>query len=122
MMAIEMVGAVYCPLSPRDPSNRLHSLVQQTRSRLVLIHHSTKAKFHDHITSIDIDSILIQNDLDVDENRVDRLSDVTVTSTSIAYIIFTSGSTGAPKAVSDQFNETTFIICFSSRLKFDIRT
>ena len=42
MMAIEMVGAVYCPLSPRDPQNRLHSLVQQTQSRLVLIHHPTK--------------------------------------------------------------------------------
>ena len=24
-MAIEMVGGVYCPLSPRDPQHRLHS-------------------------------------------------------------------------------------------------
>ena len=27
MMAIETIGGVYCPLSPRDPSHRLHELV-----------------------------------------------------------------------------------------------
>ena len=45
MMAIEMVGGVYCPLSPRDPQHRLHALVQQTQSRLVLVHWLTKTKF-----------------------------------------------------------------------------
>ena len=45
MMAIEMVGGVYCPLSPRDPQHRLHALLQQTQSRLVLVHHLTKTKF-----------------------------------------------------------------------------
>ena len=37
-MAIEMVGGIYCPLSPHDPQQRLHTLVQQTQSRLVLVH------------------------------------------------------------------------------------
>lgn len=109
MMAIEMVGAVYCPLSPRDPPNRLHSLVRQTHSRLVLIHHSTKAKFNDHSTSMDIDSVLIQNDSDCD-TVVDLLSHVMVTPNSIAYIIFTSGSTGVPKAVSNQLNRKVFTV------------
>ena len=27
MIAIEMVGGVYCPLSPRDPQHRLHALI-----------------------------------------------------------------------------------------------
>ncbi|CAF4106619.1 unnamed protein product, partial [Rotaria sordida] len=47
MMAIEMAGGVYCPLSPRDPQHRLHGLVEQTHSRLVLVHHLTKKKFND---------------------------------------------------------------------------
>ncbi|CAF4473103.1 unnamed protein product, partial [Adineta steineri] len=48
-MAIEMGGGVYCPLSPRDPQHRLHTLVQQTQSRLVLIHWLTKNKFNNDI-------------------------------------------------------------------------
>ena len=97
-MAIEMAGGVYCPLSPRDPSHRLHALVQQTQSRVVLIHHLTKTKFNDSNILLDIESVLTANggESDVD---VDQLSRVVVTSGNIAYIIFTSGSTGIPKTV-----------------------
>ena len=96
MMAIEMIGGVYCPLSPRDPQHRLHALLQQTQSLLVLIHHLTKTKFNNDIISLDIDLILTDNDV---ESDVDGLSNIIVTPKSIAYIIFTSGSTGRPKAV-----------------------
>ena len=98
MMAIEMVGGVYCPLSPRDPSHRLHALLEQTQSHLVLIHFLTQTKFNDDIISLDIDSILSINSMYGDDD-VDRLSNVIVTSNNIAYVIFTSGSTGIPKAV-----------------------
>jgi non-ribosomal peptide synthetase component F len=100
MMAIEIVGGVYCPLSPRDPQHRLHALLQQTQSRLILIHYLTKTKFNDDIVSLDIDSVLTNNDMERDVD-VDRLSNVIVTPDNIAYIIFTSGSTGTPKAVSN---------------------
>ena len=93
-----MIGAVYCPLSPRDPQHRLHGLVEQTQSRLVLMHYLTKNKFNDNMSSLDIDSVLIGNGLESDVD-VNRLSNVRVTSEDIAYIIFTSGSTGIPKAV-----------------------
>ena len=97
-MAIEMIGGVYCPLSHRDPQHRLYALLQQIQSRLVLVHSLTKTKFNDDIISLDIDLILTGNDVDSDVD-VDRLSNITVTEKSIAYIIFTSGSTGIPKAV-----------------------
>ena len=99
MMAIEMIGGVYCPLSPRDPQHRLYALLKQTESRLVLIHHLTKTKFNDNIISLDIDLLLTDNDVESDVD-IDRLSNVVITSDNIAYIIFTSGSTGRPKAVS----------------------
>jgi fengycin family lipopeptide synthetase D len=98
-MAIVMNGGVYCPLSPRDPERRLHSLLQQTNSRLALVHSPTKTKFNDDIIIMDIDSLLINRYVANDVN-VNELSNVKVTSESIAYIIFTSGSTGIPKAVS----------------------
>ena len=99
MLAIEMIGGVYCPLSPQDPQHRLHELWQQTRSRLCLIHHLTKIKLHDDIVLLDIDSVLVNTDMTSDV-AVDQLSSIVVTPNSIAYIIFTSGSTGIPKAVS----------------------
>jgi acyl-CoA synthetase (AMP-forming)/AMP-acid ligase II len=115
MFAIEMVGAIYCPLSPRDPQHRLHALVQQTQSRLVLVHYLTKNKFNDNIVSFDVDLILTDNDMESDTD-VDSLSNRLVTSENIAYIIFTSGSTGTPKAVSDEAYSVSlsysFLFCF----------
>jgi len=98
-MAIEMAGRVYCPLSPQDPEHRLYSLLQQTQSRLVLVHWLTKTKFQNDIISIDIDSVLINNNDVESDVEIDQLSDIVVSPENIAYIIFTSGSTGTPKAV-----------------------
>jgi non-ribosomal peptide synthetase component F len=103
MLAIQMVGGVYCPLSPRDPQHRLESLLDQTQSHLVLIHYLTKTKFQHDAVSIEIDSVLVNNDIDSDAD-IDLLTNVVMTPDDIAYIIFTSGSTGTPKAVSNQRN------------------
>ena len=103
MLAIEMIGGVYCPLSPRDPKHRQHELVQQTQSRLVLTHFLTKTKFDDNIISFDIDTVLIDNDIESDAD-IDQLSSVLVTPDNIAYIILTSGSTGTPKPVNNNTN------------------
>ncbi|CAF4190364.1 unnamed protein product, partial [Adineta steineri] len=102
MMAIEMAGGIYFPLSFRDPENRLHMLLEQTQTRLVLSHYLTKNKFNDTITMLNIDSILVNNNL-FQHINFDQLSSVHVNIDSIAYIIFTSGSTGMPKGVSIQF-------------------
>ncbi|CAF3953230.1 unnamed protein product, partial [Adineta steineri] len=111
IMGIEMVGGVYCPLSPRDPQHRLHALTQQTQSRLVLVHHLTKTKFDHNTVSSNIDSILNSNDLNSDMNHT-CLPSVIVKSEDIAYTIFTSGSTGTPKAV--QVRHKNFIDCINS--------
>ncbi|CAF1465419.1 unnamed protein product [Adineta steineri] len=102
MMAIEMAGGVYCPLSHRDPEHRLHALIQQTQSRLVLVHHLTNTKFDHDIALLDIDSILNVNDIDKKD-----LSSAIMKGGEIACIIFTSGSTGIPKAV--QLRQQNFI-------------
>lgn len=99
MLAIEMIGGIYCPLSPRDPEHRLHSLITQTKAHLLFVHHATKTKFNDSILLFDLDTLLIDN-LNKKTLDIDRLSNVVITNDHIAYIIFTSGSTGIPKAVS----------------------
>ncbi|CAF1052208.1 unnamed protein product [Adineta steineri] len=107
IMAIEMAGGVYCPLSPRDPQHRLHTLTQQTQSRLVLVHYLTTMKFDHGLVSLNIDSILNINDIEKKS-----LSSLIVNGEEISYIIFTSGSTGTPKAV--QVRHKNFIDCVHS--------
>ncbi len=110
-----MIGGVYFPLSPQDPKNRLHALLQQTQSHLVLVHWSTKMKFNDNITLMDIDSVLINNNSLI---NIDPLSDVAVSSDSIAYIIFTSGSTGVPKGVSMYIIQVLQNRCYKKNTEF----
>jgi len=103
MLAIEMAGGVYCPLSPEDPQHRLQSLLDQTESHCVLVHYLTGNKFQMNWTSTHIDSILVNNNIDnCNNDDADLLATVMMTLNNIAYITFTSGSTGAPKAVSNQ--------------------
>jgi non-ribosomal peptide synthetase component F len=99
MLAIEMAGGVYCPLSPRDPQHRLQSLLEESQSHSVLVHHLTRTKFQMNVISTDIDSVLATSNIKSD-NNLDLLATILVTPKNIAYIIFTSGSTGTPKAVS----------------------
>ena len=66
MMAIEMSGGVYCPLSPRDPKHRLHELVQQTQSPVVLIHFLTRTKISENIISIDTGSLFTDYNVEID--------------------------------------------------------
>ncbi|CAF0780319.1 unnamed protein product [Adineta steineri] len=110
IMGIEMTGGVYCPLSPRDPRQRLQALIQQIQSRLVLVHNLTKTKFDDDIVALDTDLVLMSH---VTECVIDlnRLSEVATVSDDVAYIIFTSGSTGKPKAVQVQHKNFTRFMC-----------
>ena len=94
-----MVGGVYCPLSSRDPQHRLYTLLQQTQSRLVLVHWLTKTNFNNDIISLDINLMFYYNDI-YNNSALIPLSNVEVTPENISYTIFTSGSTGTPKAVS----------------------
>jgi len=101
MMAIVMSGGVYCPLSSGDPYHRQHLLLQQTQSRLILVHWLTKTQFQNYTMIVDINEILINNQQEeMTHDDIDRLTNIVITPDSIAYIIFTSGSTGRPKPVS----------------------
>jgi acyl-coenzyme A synthetase/AMP-(fatty) acid ligase len=87
--------------------------VQQTQSRLILVHWLTKAKFQNDFMLVDIDLLLINNNNTAKSDAdVNQLSNVSVTSDNIAYVIFTSGSTGIPKAVSHHIDNEFALYCY----------
>ena len=98
MMAIKIAGGAYCPLSPRNPEQRLSMLLEQSHSRIVLVDEASHDKFKGDAAILNMDTE-INLDGTVDYVTLDRLSAIRVSPKSIAYVIFTSGSTGTPKAV-----------------------
>jgi non-ribosomal peptide synthetase component F len=119
MMSIEMIGSVYCPLSSRDPQHRLYALLQQTQSRLLLVHWLTNTKFNDDIISLDVDLMFYYNHI-YNNYDLTTLSNVEVTPENISYTIFTSGSTGIPKPVSFEVFFDRVYRFIQYRLKRDI--
>ncbi|CAF3705623.1 unnamed protein product [Rotaria sp. Silwood1] len=98
-MSIQMAGAVYCPLSPTDPIDRLQKLIEQTNSRTVLVHSLTQHSLPYSTLGINIEDVLkIDCQLSIFDEEC--LSCVHVTPDNLAYVIFTSGSTGTPKAAA----------------------
>ncbi|CAF3771336.1 unnamed protein product [Rotaria magnacalcarata] len=99
IMGIMMSGAVYAPINPNDPFDRLELLVRQTRAKVVL----TNCMSHQHVSRlnllmVDISEILASHNV-LSDVEMTKLSEVAVTPECISHIVFTSGSTGIPKAV-----------------------
>ncbi|CAF1581586.1 unnamed protein product, partial [Adineta steineri] len=119
IMGIEMAGGVYCPLSPRDPQHRLHTLIQQTQSRLVLVHHSTTLKFSSEIVLCNVDFIWTVGHIN-SSIIIDHLPEIVVMAENIAYIVFTSGSTGTSKGV--QIRHRNLLSCIDSLVRLNLFT
>lgn len=122
-MAIVMAGGVYCPLSPRDPEQRLYALIEQTKSRCVLMHYLTKWKFNDRMNAVNIELVIINNTDIENDATMDQLSDILVTPKNMCCIIFTSGSTGISKVVRNHtYNslKSYYFMMLVFRFKFDI--
>ncbi|CAF1594897.1 unnamed protein product, partial [Adineta steineri] len=119
ILSIAMVGSAYCPLSVRDPPQRLQALVNQTQSRLVLVHASTPTVFSLDNLTLNIDCIICLEER-FGETDLNEFSNVSVTPESIVFVIFTSGSTGIPKAV--QLRHRNFTEFMHSFVNIDVVT
>ena len=99
ILATMLAGAVYAPLNPSDPIDRLHTLAHQVNTKLILT--DQNSPFDQH--HIDIPIVKITDTMNpvqkLDDTQIEKLSSVSLTSDSLSHIVFTSGSTGTPKAV-----------------------
>ncbi|GFP57378.1 nonribosomal peptide synthetase lcsA [Trichoderma asperellum] len=97
VLAINKAGAVWVPLDPSHPEQRIRQVTSQTHSKLALVSDTTR-----HLVSDIVDQVL-----EVSPALYERLNSppgaedpqVTVSSHNAVYVLFTSGSTGTPKGL-----------------------
>ncbi|WP_372404197.1 amino acid adenylation domain-containing protein [Streptomyces luteireticuli] len=88
LLACLRLGAVYCPLSPNDPAERLGTLLERLRPALVLTDRESALS----LPAEGLPVALLDGEFPA-ARAVDGLP-------GAAYVIHTSGSTGLPKAVA----------------------
>ncbi|KAG6012676.1 NRPS protein [Claviceps pusilla] len=101
MLAVLKAGAAFVLLEPSQPISRLRSIIDQTRSRLV-VSSSSHAALCGSLTDIivSIGTGFFQNTLSANGDAPRLCPAVSPQpSSSPMYLVFTSGSTGVPKGV-----------------------
>ncbi|WP_274599392.1 non-ribosomal peptide synthetase [Streptomyces sp. So13.3] len=95
LLALMKTGAVYVPLDARYPSERIHHILEQTDTALVLTDTTSQTALPTatpHLLITDTDAARLDGDSH-------HAPDVTVQPDAAAYVMYTSGSTGTPKGV-----------------------
>ncbi|MFI9103079.1 amino acid adenylation domain-containing protein [Streptomyces fildesensis] len=93
LLALMKTGAVYVPLDARYPSERIHHILEQTNTTLVLTDTTSQTAL-----ATATPHLLITDPAQFDGDGR-HAPDVTVHPDAAAYVMYTSGSTGTPKGV-----------------------
>jgi amino acid adenylation domain-containing protein len=97
LLAVMKAGAVYLPLDPSYPSERLRFMLADSGVGLVL----TTEALREQVSPSSADIVTVEETVDEGEATPAALpGGVRVVPANIAYAIYTSGSTGQPKAVA----------------------
>jgi amino acid adenylation domain-containing protein/non-ribosomal peptide synthase protein (TIGR01720 family) len=91
LLGVVHAGAVYVPIDPRDPPERVRALLDGLETRL-LIAHQTQAVGESALTRVSLALPQAESPAAATARRV--------TPQSLAYVLHTSGSTGRPKGVA----------------------
>lgn len=94
LLAILKVGAVYLPLDPNYPKERLEFMAQNSQACLILSHSSLPGYLQTTVETLFLDTLTSSL-----ANYPTEAPAVSYTSENLCYIIYTSGTTGQPKGV-----------------------
>jgi amino acid adenylation domain-containing protein/non-ribosomal peptide synthase protein (TIGR01720 family)/FkbM family methyltransferase len=94
--AILKAGAVYVPVDPAYPADRISYMLEDTTATIILTNAGSLSKLPNEAN---LDIISIDDDWTMISTRpVENLA-ILISPNQLAYIIYTSGSTGKPKGV-----------------------
>ncbi|KAL4819990.1 hypothetical protein BDW67DRAFT_181698 [Aspergillus spinulosporus] len=97
MLGVLKAGAAFVCLDPSSPSSRMHGIIEDVESKLVIVDSETKSRFSSHLRTLEIGSTAL--DWARSASASDIIFEVHRNPRDLMYVIFTSGSTGKPKGV-----------------------
>lgn len=95
ILGILKAGAVYLPIDPVYPVQRIHGILEDSGMKVLI----TREKHRDAAKNKPVTILDIDKDLAAIEALAPVASARKISGDSLAYIIYTSGSTGKPKGV-----------------------
>lgn len=97
-LAILRLGAVYLPIDPQQPKERIDGLLRASSARCIVVNNASPALPELGLAFVNVAAIA---DREVQDADFREIAEATPKSDlqSLAYLIFTSGSTGQPKGV-----------------------
>lgn len=99
LFAILKTGCAYVPIDPDYPTARVHYILEDTKTPLLLINEINKEKVNDLAPKTNV-LVIDSNEMKQKLEYYSKQNLKTfVTSQSLAYILYTSGTTGNPKGV-----------------------
>lgn len=116
LLALYKLGAVYLPLDPAHPSDRIDYMLSDSQAGFVILDASTE----NMSPAVGCQPYTLQQLQLLDVSMKQDVSDCVIDSTHLAYIIYTSGSTGKPKGVMISRKALNqFIFAANKRLSLD---
>jgi amino acid adenylation domain-containing protein len=106
LLATMKCGAIYVPLDPTYPQDRLEFMLTDSVAKFVLSSAQTAPAF-----ATSAQTILIGTALSEAASYSDQEPSVRVSSEQILYILYTSGSTGKPKGVQITHRNVVNFLC-----------
>ena len=97
MFAIFKVGAIYVPINPKYPDERIKYIINDAEPKCIIVNTIIKLSISNQVKSLILDQDLKNLTFEKSENQKQIFP--CVSPTQIAYIIYTSGTTGQPKGV-----------------------
>ena len=106
VLGILKAGGCYVPLDPEYPAERLKSMLEDVKIRILVTEEKMVDAFPPHGAKV----IRLDADRDLINRSSDENPNVTVHEDNLFYTVFTSGSTGRPKGVASPHRCITNLI------------
>ncbi|MHA4842638.1 non-ribosomal peptide synthetase [Flavitalea antarctica] len=108
ILGILKSGAAYVPIDPQYPEERIHFILDDTASKIIITNSLSSLKLRKELEVIEIENHWALIKAEPTQNLQTEIAP-----SQLAYIIYTSGSTGKPKGVMIEHRNTYSFICWS---------